>query len=365
MLALDRKKEGRFFLVLLLLMIFLGLLTYRFYDSSPVLDSLPEDLLMQGQDLKNMLSFMGQGIADWSHSMAFSREELVLKKKEGLFPSQWILELPLNLSPQELTAVKDSIQGLFPKGFFFQESESFWEAGLFFLTTHRIVLRRPTLRARLAIVIDDLGEASARLDAFHPISGHLTMSVLPRLPNSMKDVQGVVQMKQELLLHQPMEPLASDLDPGPGAIYGWMGKEEVEGILQENISFFPPALVGMNNHMGSLITQDDEIIAWVLDYLQEQGLFFLDSSTAAESVVPALARQRGMPTLTNHLFLDNVDEYQYIKEMLQRAGWMALERGYLIAIGHARVNTAWAIQASIPFFEAQGIQLVHLSSLIP
>lgn len=363
MLVLDRKKEGRLSLVILLLLIILGLLTYRFYEpTGAFLET--EDLWERGREIKNQLPSISQGLRQWSYSLSFHPGLLVLEKGEGFFPQEWLLKLPLNLSPRELQEIRTSIQEVFPYGFSLEEKGSAWEAQFFFLTTHVISLVQPLPRARLAIVIDDLGEAPARLDAFVPISAHLSMSVLPRLPNSTRDAQGVLDLGQELLLHQPMEPMSPDLDPGPGAIYLGMGADEIQRILQENLSLLPPEVVGVNNHMGSQVTQEEEVMAVVLEYLHRQGLFFLDSSTAMDSVVPALTRKRGMAVLVNRLFLDNRDDYLHIREMLEEAGFRALSQGDFIAIGHARVKTAQAIQDSLPFFQEKRIQLVHVSDLI-
>jgi polysaccharide deacetylase 2 family uncharacterized protein YibQ len=123
-------------------------------------------------------------------------------------------------------------------------------------------------------------------------------------------------------------------NPGEGAIYSGMGRDEVYRLLDENIASLGGAS-GMNNHMGSKVTADAETMGYVLDFLNEKGMFFLDSLTTGESVAGILAKERGLPYLErNSMFLDNNREREYIERALRSGFEIAGQSGRAVMIGH-------------------------------
>ena len=58
----------------------------------------------------------------------------------------------------------------------------------------------------------------------------------------------------EIMLHQPMEPFDTEVDPGPGAIFVDDRPECIHQVVAENIATLPH-VIGVNNHMGSRYTQ--------------------------------------------------------------------------------------------------------------
>lgn len=368
--SLGKNKKRRLSLIVLLLLISSSFLTYRLYVPTGALVVIETNSLYErGKDFFHQLLSSSQLLKKWHYPLPTLNKVLYIEGGEGRFPTYWSVTLPLNLSERDGEEMVSSIKKVFPSKFFSIEKRSkggdfFLEVNFFFLKVHEILFQKKTPKAKLAIVIDDFGEFSADFDAFKSIEVPLTMSVLPKLHNSRRHAMGILDMGQELLLHQPMEPLNNNLHPGPGAIYAHMEREEIRSILEENLASLPEELVGVNNHMGSRVTLEEEVMAEVLEYLKERSLFFLDSSTVADSIAPALKEMMEMPLLINHLFIDNIDEYMYICEMLELAGERALKEGDFITIGHPRAQTARAIQSTLPLLERKGVLLVHLSSLI-
>ena len=102
----------------------------------------------------------------------------------------------------------------------------------------------------------------------------------------------------------------------------------------------------------------------VMQVLKSKQLFFLDSRTNSQSVAGDTARQMGVHTADNQLFIDNVDDIAAVKKQIRTAKEMALHQGNAIIIGHARMNTAAAVRSMIPELENSGVQLVFLSQLV-
>ena len=190
----------------------------------------------------------------------------------------------------------------------------------------------PTLMGNLVFVIDDAGNSLHDLEPFLNFPGAITIAVLPGLPNSVETASRVRNAGKELILHQPMESLGGS-NPGPGAIYSGMDREEVREIVNRNLDELWP-VAGMNNHAGSRITMDEEIMEIILEICMEREIFFLDSRTTANTVVPVLAERMGFPIGERNFFLDNEQDPESILHYINLGLVRAEERGYSIMIGH-------------------------------
>ena len=116
--------------------------------------------------------------------------------------------------------------------------------------------------------------------------------------------------------------------------------------------------------MGSKLTEDKEKMLAVMEVLQEQGLFFLDSKTSAASRAEEAAAEIGIAYAHRHVFLDNNNDKQYILGQLKKTEQLARKNGYAIAIGHPKTQTYAALKEWLPKLEQQGIEVVPLSRVI-
>ena len=55
--------------------------------------------------------------------------------------------------------------------------------------------------------------------------------------------------------------------------------------------------------MGSKVTADERIVRLILAACKKHGLFYLDSKTNPNSVVPKIGKELGVPIIENQLFL--------------------------------------------------------------
>ncbi|MBM7624164.1 divergent polysaccharide deacetylase family protein [Sporohalobacter salinus] len=231
------------------------------------------------------------------------------------------------------------------------------------LTLYQLKLTQPEVKARMAFIIDDLGFNRSGMKELMDIEHPLTVAVLPLRPHSKHDAKKASQAGHQILLHLPMEPLSS-VSPGKGAITTDMTSEEIEATIDKNLSSLGVKVAGVNNHMGSKATANNKTMSAVLSYLHQRDLFFIDSSTAPRSVVPAIAKKKKESYAMNYLFIDNIDDKKRIKKQIKYLAGVALKKKKLITIGHIRPNTILAIQEMIPKLEEMGIQLVYVSELV-
>ncbi|WP_408955727.1 divergent polysaccharide deacetylase family protein [Natroniella sp. ANB-PHB2] len=229
--------------------------------------------------------------------------------------------------------------------------------------THLIQFVQQRPEAKMAIIIDDLGYSHQATSDIFSIDRPLTMAVLPYLSQSVQQAKEAKELGYEIMLHQPFEAHNPEVDPGPGTINSRMNSEEIREKLRQILDHLPP-VVGINNHMGSKGTEDPKIMEEVMKVLKEEGLYFIDSSTSSQSVGAKKAREAGILTAENYLFIDNVDEQEAVEEMLLMLADVALKRGKLVTIGHVRTNTANAIKEVIPILEKKGIKLVYASQIV-
>lgn len=218
-------------------------------------------------------------------------------------------------------------------------------------------------KAKLAIVIDDLGESAAYASDLAGVGIPVAFAIWPLASQSERVAEIAGKAGMEVLLHQPMEPRSyPEDDPGQGALFTSMGEAAIRDVLVENLAHFPQA-VGVNNHMGSRFTEDRRSMRAVLGELRARRLFYLDSVTTGRSVVCAEAARVGIPALRRDVFLDNVAEVDAILLQLRKAEGLAMRNGRAIAIGHPYPETLRALRAWAAQKDGR-VAVVALSSLL-
>ncbi len=216
------------------------------------------------------------------------------------------------------------------------------------------------VNAKMAIIIDDVGNNNKALNEALMIQQPITYAVLPQLAYSKKLADLFAKRGDLIILHQPMASVKGN-DPGPGAITMDMTDQQMLSLLDENFSSIPYAR-GVNNHMGSAITADENKMRLILSQLQGKDMFFLDSVTG-ETVCGRIASEIGYPIYKRDVFLDNEHEKQYIYGQISQLMDIALERGWSIGIGHFHPITMQCIYEMLPEMDKKGIKLVYLNEL--
>lgn len=212
----------------------------------------------------------------------------------------------------------------------------------------------------LAIVIDDLGRSREEAQAFLDLPLPITPAILPHLPMSAQVAHLARERGREFLLHLPMQPQGYPArDPGEGALLASMGEEEVRRAVARNLASLP-GTAGVNNHMGSRLTELDEPMKWVMDELAARGLYFLDSLTSPRSVAAQAARRAGLRWARRDVFLDNDRDEEAVGRQIEKAVEAARTGGFAVAIGHPHAVTRRALARWAPTIEAAGVQVVPL-----
>jgi uncharacterized protein len=218
--------------------------------------------------------------------------------------------------------------------------------------------------ARIAIVIDDIGYRKTDSEVL-ALPGNLTLSILPHTPFGKILAEQAYQKNHDILLHIPMEAENAEL-LGPGALTVDMNEQKIRASLNSSFNEIPFA-IGINNHMGSRLTQLYSPMVWTMRYLQEKKLLFLDSLTSNKSKAGRIARYFNVPELNRSIFLDNHLDQDYINKQFSRLVWQALNSrsNTAIAIAHPHPETMQALARLIPLLAKKNIELVAISQLLP
>lgn len=215
--------------------------------------------------------------------------------------------------------------------------------------------------AKVAIIIDDIGYRKSDLNVLS-LPGNITYSVLPQTPYGKKLAQKAYDRNLDVMLHIPMEA-TNGKKLGPGALTSEMGEQAIRNNLAKAFSEVPFA-VGINNHMGSLLTQMYSPMAWTMRYLKEENRFFVDSVTTEQSKARLVAKKFGVPALSRHIFLDNHLEHDYINGQFEQLISIAKKYDRAIAIAHPHPETIESLSKLIPLLAQNDIELVGISTLI-
>lgn len=217
---------------------------------------------------------------------------------------------------------------------------------------------------RIAIVIDDFGyQDQALIRAFCDLPQPITFSIFPGERHTAWTARRATEKNHGVMVHLPMEPVGyPEHNPGPDAIFVDDAPEKIAALTQNALAAVPHAR-GMNNHMGSRVTQNAAAMKAVLQIVKQRDFFFVDSRTSPRSVAYAIAREMGIRSGRGALFLDLAADEGAIAKQLYALAARARQEGAAIGIGHAKRETLRALQRVLPALEEQGFAFVLAEEL--
>ncbi|WP_432697028.1 divergent polysaccharide deacetylase family protein [Marinobacterium sp. YM272] len=208
-------------------------------------------------------------------------------------------------------------------------------------------------RPRLVLIIDDVGSSLEKGRAALALPGPITYAILPFRTYSRELSQEASAQGKEVILHAPMAN-TRQLELGPGGLTPAQTREQLQQQLSDSLDAVPEA-IGVNNHMGSLLTQLDEPMGWVMEVIHKRGLFFIDSRTTASTRAMSIAQAAGVPSAERNVFLDNDRSIEAITGEFRRAVELALNEGRAVVIGHPYPETLAVLQTLLPTLGELGI----------
>ena len=218
---------------------------------------------------------------------------------------------------------------------------------------------------RIAIIIDDVGyQAEGLIQGLCALKQPVTLSIFPGQARAPQIAEQALAGGHGVMVHLPMEPIDyPERDPGADAIFADYSDERIQALTRQALLSVPHAR-GVNNHMGSRVTEDRRAIGCVLREAQHQEFFFVDSVTSPRSVAYSAAREMGMPCGRNTRFLDLEEDVYAVEQALNALSEEARLFGTVIGIGHAKPATLTALQEMLPRLAQEGFVFLRVEDAV-
>lgn len=221
-------------------------------------------------------------------------------------------------------------------------------------------------RPSISIIIDDIGYRLDLGTRSIELPGPIAYAFLPHTPHAIRLAKLAHSHNKEIMLHAPMQAsnAATDSLLGPGALTLEMSEQQFIKTLQEDLESIPH-VVGINNHMGSLLTRHPGHMLWLMRELNRRGdLFFVDSLTSSQSVAKMVAAEFSVPALKRDIFLDHEVDIDKIHQQFDKVIALAKRRGTALAIGHPYPETLEVLERRLLELESLEINLIPVSEMI-
>lgn len=235
-----------------------------------------------------------------------------------------------------------------------------------------IISRKPLLkpiperlknRPKIAIIIDDVGYDKYLVEKFLGLDAVFTLSVLPQIPYQKSISRAALAKGVEIMLHLPMEPNEYPMvNPGPGALLTSMSPDVLISQLNKNLDAVP-SVKGVNNHMGSKMTTVSRQLYQIFSVLKKRDLFFIDSFTTADSLCKPSARILNIPFAQRDVFLDHIQENDFIRKQIDRLLHIAYSQGEAVGIAHPYSVTFEVFREVLPELKKKA-ELVPASEIV-
>jgi len=202
----------------------------------------------------------------------------------------------------------------------------------------------PQRQHGLALILDDVGYSIAALKRVLALSVPVAISVLPDAPHAGKSARLAHQAGQVVMLHLPMQPEDPSLQMSSAFLLAGMSEDAMRDTFLRDLAQVP-YVEGVNNHMGSKLTQLKDPMRQVMRQCRQHDLFFVDSRTSTNSVAASVAANSGLQWASRQIFLDHIMTPEAMDQAWQHARACVKKGRRCIIIAHPR-------DASLSFLES-------------
>ena len=230
-----------------------------------------------------------------------------------------------------------------------------------FANANSIESQNDSLKPKVSIVIDDLGDNSIIARKMLSLPGTMTAAILPHSPHAELISNIASERGHDVIMHLPMEAFTRPDLLGPGALFSHMEKPDFVNTFNKSVSSIP-RIIGFNNHMGSLLTKDEEKMRWLMLEAKEKSLLFLDSKTTGSSLAEGIANKLGVASIGRDIFLDHKGDSNTIETQFSKLKKIARSTGKVVAICHPYPETLEFLEKNIIELQ-KDFNMVGLSQL--
>ncbi len=213
-------------------------------------------------------------------------------------------------------------------------------------------------KPKLVIIIDDVSKQS-QLDAIKATGVKMTPAIFPPSELSMSSNRLARGLKHSMI-HLPMESSSKQFNTQYKTLLTRFSTEQIEKRVKELRRLFPHTKY-VNNHTGSVFTNNNKAMKKLYQALRNEGFVFVDSRTIGSSKVKKIAKSHGDAYVSRDIFIDNQHTVSYIHNQLRKAVDIAKKKGHAIAIGHPHKITMRAIKSAGTIFK--DVELIYIDDI--
>ncbi|MDH5736830.1 MAG: divergent polysaccharide deacetylase family protein, partial [Gammaproteobacteria bacterium] len=184
----------------------------------------------------------------------------------------------------------------------------------------------------VAIILDDIGHNYTRGRQALALKGAFTYAILPQTQHARQLAEEAHALNKEIMVHVPMESIGGvPYGTGGDGLDRTMTRREFDKVLSALIDSIPHAS-GVNNHQGSMLTQQTTAMHWLMDEVSKRRLYFVDSRTSGGTVARNIASVRQIFSGTRDVFLDVEQTPEFVHGAFHKLIRIARRNGTAIAI---------------------------------
>jgi len=213
-------------------------------------------------------------------------------------------------------------------------------------------------KPKLVIIIDDVSSA-AQMKRIKDLGMKITPSIFPPSELSMSS-HTLAKGTKNYMIHLPMESGSKQFNKQYKTLITTFSKEQISTRVKELRKLFPNAKY-VNNHTGSVFTDDYTAMHTLYKALKEEGFVFVDSRTIGSTKVRKIAHEFGDAYVARDIFIDNEHKVPYIHKQLKQAVKTAKKKGYAVAIGHPHKVTMKALKSAAHILK--DVELVYIDAI--
>jgi len=219
-------------------------------------------------------------------------------------------------------------------------------------------------QAFVAIIIDDIGFSLKKTKRIAALPVRLTGAIIPLTPSMKESAEVLFASGKEVFLHMPMQPIYKmpEVIEYSMAIRTETTPAQAAEFTEKSIKLIPH-IVGVNNHEGSLATENMVQMAAIMPVIKRHNLVFVDSGTTNNTIAWKAAQAAGLRWAKRNYFLDIVIKKPEVTEAFLKVIQLARNRGEAIAIGHPHEVTLEVLEEQIPKAVAEGIIFVGATQI--
>lgn len=207
---------------------------------------------------------------------------------------------------------------------------------LYAFSSHSLGLEKP----KLSLVVDDLGYSLNFGKKAFELPGNHTYAIIPNSVYAQKLSAIGQQQHKEIIMHLPMQSSSHTVRHENNTLNATMSETQ---LIETTLNFLNnmPHIAGINNHMGSHLTQYDYFMRPVMETIFNHNpkLYFLDSRTSAQSTAYRVARKSGLSASQRNIFLDHSSAPTDIRFQFKKWLKKASAGHSAIAIAHPTKST--------------------------